>query len=174
SIGETATNRKFPSAFADRYRRQPGSCKGRTPTDPYKGDGTGQSPRDVTHTQKRHPPNPPLRNSLTMSDVVPAPTTAVPAPAPETNAVEEPLDLVRLSLDERIYVKLRGDRELRGKLHAYDGHLNMVLGDVEETITVVDINEETYEEVIRTVKRNSEMLFVRGDGVILVSPPSRA
>lgn len=31
--------------------------------------------------------------------------------------VEEPLDLIRLSLDERIFVKLRGDRELRGKLH---------------------------------------------------------
>ena len=31
--------------------------------------------------------------------------------------VEEPLDLVRLSLDERIVVKLRGDRELRGVLH---------------------------------------------------------
>jgi hypothetical protein len=31
--------------------------------------------------------------------------------------VKEPLDLIRLSLDERIYVKLRGDRELRGKLH---------------------------------------------------------
>lgn len=34
-----------------------------------------------------------------------------------TNTVEEPLDLIRLSLDERIYVKLRNDRELRGKLH---------------------------------------------------------
>jgi small nuclear ribonucleoprotein (snRNP)-like protein len=32
----------------------------------------------------------------------------------------EPLDLIRLSLDERVYVKCRGDRELRGKLHAYD------------------------------------------------------
>lgn len=31
--------------------------------------------------------------------------------------VDEPLDLLRLSLDERIYVKMRGDRELRGKLH---------------------------------------------------------
>ena len=31
--------------------------------------------------------------------------------------VEEPLDLVRLSLDERIYVKMRTDRELRGRLH---------------------------------------------------------
>lgn len=31
--------------------------------------------------------------------------------------VEEPLDLVRLSLDEKIYVKMRNDRELRGRLH---------------------------------------------------------
>ena len=31
--------------------------------------------------------------------------------------VSEPLDLVRLSLDEKVYVKLRGDRELRGRLH---------------------------------------------------------
>lgn len=34
-----------------------------------------------------------------------------------TNAVSEPLDLVRLSLDEVVFVKLRGDRELRGRLH---------------------------------------------------------
>lgn len=31
--------------------------------------------------------------------------------------VEQPLDLVRLSLDERILVKLKGERELRGVLH---------------------------------------------------------
>ena len=35
----------------------------------------------------------------------------------EESAVKEPLDLIRLSLDERIYVKLRHDRELRGRLH---------------------------------------------------------
>ena len=34
-----------------------------------------------------------------------------------SGAVEEPLDLVRLSLDERIYVKMKHDRELRGRLH---------------------------------------------------------
>jgi hypothetical protein len=39
------------------------------------------------------------------------------AAAEEEIAVKEPLDLIRLSLDERIYVKLRSDRELRGKLH---------------------------------------------------------
>lgn len=112
-------------------------------------------------------------------------------PADEDAAtVKEPLDLIRLSLDERIYVKMRGERELRGKLHvgvhtgtcnlpskfwtcsmaclrgpglqepqqtvashwplqAYDQHLNMILGDVEETITTVEIDDETYEEIIK-------------------------
>ena len=32
-------------------------------------------------------------------------------------SVKEPLDLIRLSLDERIYVKMRNERELRGRLH---------------------------------------------------------
>ncbi|MCO5599666.1 hypothetical protein L7F22_053771 [Adiantum nelumboides] len=71
------------------------------------------------------------------------------ATAEEDSAVKEPLDLIRLSLDERIYVKLRSDRELRGKLHAYDQHLNMILGDVEEVITSVEIDDETYEEIVR-------------------------
>jgi hypothetical protein len=31
--------------------------------------------------------------------------------------MEEPLDLIRLSIDERVYIKCRGDRELRGRLH---------------------------------------------------------
>ncbi len=90
-----------------------------------------------------------------------------------TSAVEEPLDLIRLSLDERIYVKMRNERELKGKLHVsnltqmeappksyfalaffrslwqgYDQHLNMILGDVEETVTTVEIDEETFEEVL--------------------------
>ncbi|KAG9151727.1 hypothetical protein Leryth_002011 [Lithospermum erythrorhizon] len=84
----------------------------------------------------------------------------------EESLVKEPLDLIRLSLDERIYVKLRSDRELRGKLHgfvmhlnwcialhAYDQHLNMILGDIEETVTTVEIDDETYEEIVR--KENS-------------------
>eukprot|EP00953_Heterococcus_sp_UTEX-ZZ885_P025117 13668-Heterococcus_DN1.PRE.5 len=109
--------------------------------------------------------------------------------------VEEPLDLIRLSLDERVYVKCRGDRELRGKLHvsngilaivhyeykqlllhplqAYDQHLNIVLGDVEETVTMLVTDEETGEQLNTSSKRKLDMLFVRGDVVILVSPPIR-
>ena len=88
-------------------------------------------------------------------------------------AVEEPLDLVRLSLDERIFVKLRNNRELKGHLHvsetlshtrptccghfpfiprvsqAYDQHLNMVLSEVEEIITTMELDEETFEEIYK-------------------------
>ncbi|TVY29386.1 putative U6 snRNA-associated Sm-like protein [Lachnellula hyalina] len=64
--------------------------------------------------------------------------------------VSEPLDLVRLCLDEVVFVKLRGDRELKGRLHAYDSHCNLVLGDVEETIYVVEEDED--EDGDETVK----------------------
>ena len=63
--------------------------------------------------------------------------------------MEEPIDLVRLSLDERIYVKCRGGRELRGKLHAFDAHVNMVLEHVEETITSSIEDPLTLERVIQ-------------------------
>ncbi|XP_065791516.1 U6 snRNA-associated Sm-like protein LSm3 isoform X2 [Muntiacus reevesi] len=81
-------------------------------------------------------------------------------PQQTTNTVEEPLDLIRLSLDERIYVKMRNDRELRGRLHAYDQHLNMILGDVEETVTTIEIDEETYEEIYKEKKHSRRWFFV--------------
>lgn len=34
-------------------------------------------------------------------------------------------------------------------LQAYDQHLNMILGDVEEVITTVEVDDETYEEIIK-------------------------
>ncbi|ETN81813.1 hypothetical protein RB195_001775 [Necator americanus] len=91
-----------------------------------------------------------------------------------SSTVEEPLDLIKLSLDERVYVKMRNDREIRGRLHAYDQHLNMILSNVEETVTTSEVDEESFEEIYRQTKRNIPMLYVRGDSVILVSPPVRA
>ena len=138
------------------------------------------------------------------------------------NVIEEPFDLIRMSLDERVYVKMKNGREIKGRLFAYDQHLNMVrwnnlsllslnkwlrssvimygrlpqglclptlqsptpfpsliftiqvLGDVEETITTVEIDEDTFEELFKSQKRTIQMLFIRGDGVILVSPPTRS
>jgi small nuclear ribonucleoprotein (snRNP)-like protein len=69
--------------------------------------------------------------------------------------IQEPFDLIRLSLSERVFVKLRGDRELTGILHvcfihtsfkphltiffnqAYDGHMNLIMSGVEEKIMIV-------------------------------------
>ncbi|KAG0644084.1 hypothetical protein HOY80DRAFT_217272 [Tuber brumale] len=92
--------------------------------------------------------------------------------ADDTSPIQEPLDLVRLSLDEQVFVKLRGDRELRGRLHAYDSHCNLVLGDVEETIYIVGDDEE--DDSVKTIKKQSEMLFVRGDSVVLISPQAQS
>ena len=66
---------------------------------------------------------------------------------------------------------------LNPRYQAYDSHCNLVLGDVEETIYVVEEDEDEQETVRvgdhpanrlklltynQTVKKQSEMLFVRG------------
>ncbi|ODV94452.1 hypothetical protein PACTADRAFT_77044 [Pachysolen tannophilus NRRL Y-2460] len=80
-------------------------------------------------------------------------------------SVYEPFSLIKLSLDEQVYIKLRGAREMVGKLLGYDSHCNMVLSDATETIFVVD--EENSEP--KTITKKSETIFIRGDSVILVS-----
>jgi U6 snRNA-associated Sm-like protein LSm3 len=45
--------------------------------------------------------------------------------------------------------------------------MNLVLGMVEETITEVKIEDEI--KVVKRIRKH-DMLFVRGDGVILISP----
>lgn len=39
------------------------------------------------------------------------------SPMDPSSTIQEPFDLIRLSLSERVFVKLRGDRELVGILH---------------------------------------------------------
>ncbi|KAL7662489.1 Small nuclear ribonucleoprotein Sm D2 [[Candida] zeylanoides] len=76
---------------------------------------------------------------------------------------QEPLDLVRFQLDELVLVKLRGAREMKGKLQGYDSHCNMVISEAEEYIYDASDNAQP-------VVKKSEMVFVRGDSVILISP----
>ncbi|WOL12296.1 U6 snRNA-associated Sm-like protein, expressed [Canna indica] len=100
--------------------------------------------------------------------------------------LREPFDLMRFNLEERIYVKCQPDlaeREIRGFLHAFDTHLNMILGDVEEIITTTEIDDETYEEIVRVCypcsqqhpflndvnRRSIPLLFIRGEVVELVT-----
>lgn len=79
--------------------------------------------------------------------------------------VSEPLDLIKQNLDEQVFVKLRGYREMVGKLHAYDSHCNMVLGDATEKIYAMD--EDTSE--ISFTEEKHTLVFVRGDSVIVVT-----
>lgn len=115
----------------------------------------------------------PLRSLLCSLSLSRFLSAALMSASSASQIVEEPLDLIRLSLLERITCKCRGGRTLKGVLHAYDQHLNMVLGEVEEALTVSEVNEETMEEMVKTTKRNIDLLFVRGDAVILISPPVR-
>ncbi len=45
---------------------------------------------------------------------------------------------------------------------AYDQHLNMILGDVEETITSIEIDDETYEEIVKVCTWCLHMLTLKG------------
>lgn len=53
-------------------------------------------------------------------------------------------------------------RQADGDMQAYDSHCNLVLGDVEETVFIAEEDEDDQEPRVRTVKKQSEMLFVRG------------
>lgn len=55
-------------------------------------------------------------------------------PVAQTPVVEEPLDLIRLSLDERVYVKMKNDRELRGRLHVRLNLMNFSINIITEKL----------------------------------------
>lgn len=81
----------------------------------------------------------------------------------DSQTLEEPLDLLRLALSQQIYIKMRNNRDIKGKLISYDTHLNMILTDAEEI---------SHEGDKKTVRRLPSV-YLRGDGIILVSPLSK-
>ena len=64
------------------------------------------------------------------------------------------------SLSKIVLVELKGSRTIRGKLYSYDQHMNLVLEDAEDVS-----NPEN--------ARNIGTIIVRGDNVVLVSPPPK-
>ena len=75
--------------------------------------------------------------------------------------MNKPLELLSKSLDMRVLIKLKGGRELRGKLRGFDQHMNLVLEDAEE----VRMSDEGQNIL------NVGTIIVRGDNVIIISPP---
>jgi len=64
------------------------------------------------------------------------------------------------SLHKVVLVQLKGGRTVRGKLYSFDQHMNLVMEDAED-ITEVD------------KAKKLGTLIVRGDNVVLISPPPR-
>jgi len=56
-----------------------------------------------------------------------------------------------------VLVRLKGGRDLRGKLVSYDTHVNLVLEEAEE------IHEEE-------VRKRFGTMVIRGDNVVFISP----
>lgn len=62
------------------------------------------------------------------------------------------------SIGKTVLIKLRGGRTIRGLLEGYDQHVNLVLKDVDD----ISNPENTV---------NIGTIVLRGDNVIMISPP---
>ena len=69
-------------------------------------------------------------------------------------------EILQESLGKTVLVRLKSGKSLRGKLRGFDQHLNLVLDDTEDTTDT----EKT---------KKLGVLIVRGDNVIIISPPPR-
>ena len=68
--------------------------------------------------------------------------------------------ILQESLGKIVLIRLRGGKSLRAKLKGFDQHLNLVLDETEDT---------TDPEQIKKLGT----LIVRGDNVVIISPPPR-
>ena len=72
-------------------------------------------------------------------------------------AAQRPFDFLNNALNKTVLVRLKGTKELRGKLVAFDVHMNIVMEEGEEL------------EDGKLVKKIGSML-VRGDNIVFISP----
>ncbi|MEM2578036.1 MAG: LSm family protein [Candidatus Bathyarchaeia archaeon] len=73
---------------------------------------------------------------------------------------EMAMQLLEESLGKIVLIKLRGGRSIRGKLQGFDQHLNLVLEKAEDVTDAENVKE-------------LGLIIVRGDNVIMISPPPR-
>ncbi|MFH0897480.1 MAG: LSm family protein [Candidatus Bathyarchaeota archaeon] len=70
------------------------------------------------------------------------------------------MKILEESVGKAVLVRLKGGRSLRGKLQGFDQHMNLVLEDAD------DISDVNNSQKLGTI-------IVRGDNVVILSPPSR-
>lgn len=69
---------------------------------------------------------------------------------------DRPFDTLKEALNSNVLIRLKGDKEIRGTLKAFDVHMNLVLDDAEE-------KEGEHNKKLGKV-------ILRGDTVVYVSP----
>jgi small nuclear ribonucleoprotein len=70
------------------------------------------------------------------------------------------MEILEESLGKAVLIRLKGGKSLRGKLQGFDQHLNLVLEDAEDTTRAEDA-------------KRLGLIIVRGDNVVMISPPPR-
>ncbi|MCD6537165.1 RNA-binding protein [Candidatus Bathyarchaeota archaeon] len=70
------------------------------------------------------------------------------------------VQILEESLGKIVLIKLRGGKSIRGLLKGYDQHLNLVLDKAEDVTDSENVKE-------------LGLIIVRGDNVVMVSPPPR-
>ena len=70
------------------------------------------------------------------------------------------VQILEESLGKTVLIKLRGGKSIRGLLKGYDQHLNLVLDKAEDVTDSENVKE-------------LGLIIVRGDNVVMVSPPPR-
>lgn len=68
------------------------------------------------------------------------------------------IKILEESLDKVVLIKLKGDKIFRGSLQGFDQHMNLTLNDSQEILQ----DDKT---------KDLGTIIVRGDNVILISPP---
>ena len=69
----------------------------------------------------------------------------------------KPLAVLNSSINSRVMVELRQSKEFRGILDGYDPHMNLVLRNATEYVG-------------KELQREYDLVIVRGDNVIYISP----
>ncbi|RLI11389.1 RNA-binding protein [Candidatus Bathyarchaeota archaeon] len=68
--------------------------------------------------------------------------------------------ILEKSIGKTVLIKLRGGKSIRGQLKGFDQHLNLVLDKAEDITDTENIKE-------------LGLIIVRGDNVVMISPPLR-
>ena len=69
-------------------------------------------------------------------------------------------EILEENLSKTMLVRLKGGKNLRGRLKGFDQHLNLVLEETEDTTDIENV-------------KKLGLIIVRGDNVVIISPPPR-